>query len=221
MGRARASQPVPGLVLEVQVPPKMSVRAQIIKNVPNRIQNRWFGLKICPEACQDRSGAFLTGAAAKKNKKSPAFLFFVRKKKVWAGPGPPGQSLAWSQGLPARPWPGQSPAQNVGSGPNHQKWPESGPESTVWPETWSRSMPGPFRSLWDGSNPLQGAVPGKKSKKVWPSRPRLLRLCVAQWLGLAQGTVPLIDLYPPTPSGVTRRVGCILPSCCATLEIPP
>ena len=21
-------------------------------------------------------------------------------------------------------------------------------------------MPGPFRSLWDGSNPLQGAVPG-------------------------------------------------------------
>ena len=30
----------------------------------------------------------------------------------------------------------------------------------VWPETWSRSMPGPFRSLWDGSNPLQGAVPG-------------------------------------------------------------
>ena len=35
-----------------------------------------------------------------------------------------------------------------------------GPESTVWAETWSRSMPGPFRSLWDGSNPLQGAVPG-------------------------------------------------------------
>ena len=35
-----------------------------------------------------------------------------------------------------------------------------GPESTVWPETWSRSMPGPFQSLWDGSNPLQGAVPG-------------------------------------------------------------
>ena len=33
-------------------------------------------------------------------------------------------------------------------------------ELTVWPETWSRSMPGLFRSLWDGSNPLQGAVPG-------------------------------------------------------------
>ena len=46
------------------------------------------------------------------------------------------------------------------SGPKHQKWSEMGPESTVWPETWSRSMPGPFRSLWDGSNPLQGAVPG-------------------------------------------------------------
>ena len=42
---ARASRPVPGLVLEVQVPPKMSVRAQIIKNGPNRVQNRRFGLK--------------------------------------------------------------------------------------------------------------------------------------------------------------------------------
>ena len=42
----------------------------------------------------------------------------------------------------------------------HQIWPEMGRESTVWPETWSRSMPGPFRSLWDGSNPLQGAVSG-------------------------------------------------------------
>ena len=39
-------------------------------------------------------------------------------------------------------------------------WPEMGRESTVWPETWSRSMAGLFRSLWDGSNPLQGAVPG-------------------------------------------------------------
>ena len=48
-------------------------------------------------------------------------------------------------------------------GQNHQKWPELDPESTVWAETWSRSMPGPFPSLWDGSNPLQGAVPGKKS----------------------------------------------------------
>ena len=48
------------------------------------------------------------------------------------------------------------------SGPvqKHQIWPEMGRESTVWPETWSRSMPGPFRSLWDGSNPLQWAVPG-------------------------------------------------------------
>ena len=35
-----------------------------------------------------------------------------------------------------------------------------GRELTVWPETWSRSMPGPFQSLGDGSNPLQGAVPG-------------------------------------------------------------
>ena len=44
-------------------------------------------------------------------------------------------------------------------GPNQGKWPKLGPESTVWAETWSRSMPGLFRSLWDGSNPLQGAVP--------------------------------------------------------------
>ena len=90
-----------------------------------------------------------------------AFIFFVRKKKYGLG-----------QGLPARPWPGQSPAQNVGSGPNHQKWLESGPESTVWLETWSRSMSGPLQSLWDKSNPLQGAVPGEKSKKVCPSCPR-------------------------------------------------
>ena len=45
---ARASRPVPGLVLEVQVPPKMSVRAQLIKNDPNRIQNSRFGLNINP-----------------------------------------------------------------------------------------------------------------------------------------------------------------------------
>ena len=50
--------------------------------------------------------------------------------------------------------------QSSGPVPKHQIWPEMGRESTVWPETWSRSMPGPFRSLWDGSNPLQGAVPG-------------------------------------------------------------
>ena len=31
----------------------------------------------------------------------------------------------------------------------HQIWSEMGRESTVWPETWSRGMPGPFRSLWD------------------------------------------------------------------------
>ena len=58
------------------------------------------------------------------------------------------------QGLPSSPWPGPgdpSPAKNVGSGPNHQKWSESGPEATVWPENRSRSMPGPFRSVSDRS----------------------------------------------------------------------
>ena len=41
-----------------------------------------------------------------------------------------------------------------------------GPESTVWAENGSKSMPGPLRSVWDGSNPLKGAVPGEKSQKV-------------------------------------------------------
>ena len=81
-----------------------------------------------------------------------------------AGPGPPGQPLAWSWasrpipglvlGLQASPWPGPggpSPTQNVGLGPNHQKWPELGPEWTVWPENRSRSMPGPLRSVSDRS----------------------------------------------------------------------
>ena len=45
------------------------------------------------------------------------------------------------------------PSKNIKFGP---KW----VESTVWPGTWSRSMPGRFQSLWHGSNPLQGAVPG-------------------------------------------------------------
>ena len=48
-----------------------------------------------------------------------------------------------------------------------------GPESTVWAENRSRSMPGPLRSVWDGSNPLQGAVPGQKSQKVCPKTARL------------------------------------------------
>ena len=49
MGWARASWPVSGLVLEVQVLPKISVRAQIIKNGLNRVQNRRFGLKTWDE----------------------------------------------------------------------------------------------------------------------------------------------------------------------------
>ena len=76
MGRARASRPVPGLVLEVQVPPKMSVRAQIIKNGPNRVQNRPFGLKLGPEACQDRSGAFGMGLT---HSKGPSLAKKVKK----------------------------------------------------------------------------------------------------------------------------------------------
>ena len=79
MGRARASRPVPGLVLEVQVGPTMSVQAQIIENGPNRVQNRPFGLKLGPEACQDRSGAFGMGLTHSEGP-SPA-------KKAVLGPG--------------------------------------------------------------------------------------------------------------------------------------
>ena len=66
------------------------------------------------------------------------------------------------------------PALIFKSGQKHQTWPEMGPESTVWPENRSRSMPGPLRSVWDGSNPLQGAVPGQKSQKVCPKTARWL-----------------------------------------------
>ena len=75
------------------------------------------------------------------------------------------------QGIPANPWPGPggpNPAQSVGLGANHQEWSESGPESTVWLGNWSRSMPRPVRSVWDRSYPLQGSVPGRKSKKSVP-----------------------------------------------------
>ena len=83
MAWARASWPVPGLVLEVQVGPTMSVRAQIIKNYPNWVQNRPFGLKLGPEACQDRSGAFGMGLTHSKGP-SPAKKV---KKCAQAAPG--------------------------------------------------------------------------------------------------------------------------------------
>ena len=89
MGWARASPPVPGLVLKVQVPPKMSVRAQIIKNGPNRVQNRPFGLKLGPEACQDRSGAFGMGPTLSKGP-SPAKKI---KKCARATPGLAGRYI--------------------------------------------------------------------------------------------------------------------------------
>ena len=76
MGQARASRPVPGLVLEVQVGPTMSVRAQIIKNDPNWVQNRPFGLKLGLEASQDRSEGFGMGLTHSEGP-SPA-------KKAWS-----------------------------------------------------------------------------------------------------------------------------------------
>ena len=163
---------VSGLVLEVQVGSTMSVRAQIIKNGPNRVQNQPFGLKLGPEACPDRSGAFGMGlthskgpSPAKKVKKCGQAAPGIRQGPTWppAGHqvplGPPGRSLAWS-------WRFQvGPTMSVWANKNDQKRKRSGPESAVWPETWSRSMPGPLRSLWYWSNSLQGAVTGKKQIK--------------------------------------------------------
>ena len=79
---------VPGLVLEVQVGSTMSVRAQIIKNGLNRVQNRPFGLKLGPEACQDRSGAFGMGLTHSKGP-SPAKKV---KKCAQATPGRAGEA---------------------------------------------------------------------------------------------------------------------------------
>ena len=62
---------VPGLIVEVKVEFTMSVRAQTIKNVPKWVQNGPFGLKLGPEACQDRSGAFGMGLTHSKGP-SPA-----------------------------------------------------------------------------------------------------------------------------------------------------
>ena len=90
----KASRPGPGLV---QVPPKMSVRAQIIKNGPNRVQNRPFGLKLGPEACQDRSGAFGMGLTHSK------------------GPSPVKEQ---QKVCPSRPKTMSGPAQIIKNGPN-------------------------------------------------------------------------------------------------------
>ena len=61
----------------------MSVPAQIIKNGLNRVQNRPFGLKLGPEACQDRSGAFGMGLTHSEGP-SPAKKV---KKCAQAAPG--------------------------------------------------------------------------------------------------------------------------------------
>ena len=67
----------------------MSVPAQIIKNGPNRVQNRPFGLKLGPEACQDRSGAFGMGLTHSKGP-SPAKKV---KKCARAAPGLAGRYI--------------------------------------------------------------------------------------------------------------------------------
>ena len=59
---------------------RFSSRAKNIKNDPNWVQNRPSGLKLGPEACQDRSGAFGTGLTHSKES-SPA----NKKKNVRNG----------------------------------------------------------------------------------------------------------------------------------------
>ena len=89
----------------------MSVRAQIIKNGPNRVQNRPFGLKLGPEACQDRSGAFGMGlthskgpSPAKKVKKCARAAAGLAGRYITLGSAAKGYGPG--QGLPASPWPG-------------------------------------------------------------------------------------------------------------------
>ena len=114
----------------------------------------------------EKKSLFIFGkksATRPPSRKKQAFLFGggqipdrnFRRKKCGLG-----------QGLPASPWPGPSPAQNVDPGPNHQKWLELGPESTARPENRSRSMPGPLRSVSDRSRDE------KKIKKPGQAAPR-------------------------------------------------
>ena len=67
----------------------MSVRAQIIENGLKWVQNRPFGLKLGPEACQDRSGAFGMGLTHSKGP-SPAKKV---KKCARAAPGLAGRYI--------------------------------------------------------------------------------------------------------------------------------
>ena len=125
-----------------------------------------------PEACRFRN--FFLGPIPELFSASVSSHFLEMRRTTCgtkSGMGPRKKFLnleAWLGGS----GPSFGPDLIFKSGQKHQKWFEMGPESTVWPETWSRSMPGPFRSLWGGSNPLQGAVPGQKSQKVCPKTAR-------------------------------------------------
>ena len=60
------SQGLPASPWPGQVPPKMSVRAKIIKNGRKRVQNRRFGLKIGPRESYSHFGPVGTGPGPKK-----------------------------------------------------------------------------------------------------------------------------------------------------------
>ena len=121
------------------------------------------------------SGEFSEGGSRPPRPARKSRAFFYRRGlrfkisisgKMCLKLDPPGQSLACPGG-PSR-------AQSVGLVANHRTWPSSCLESAVWAENGSRSMPGPFRSVWDGSNPLKRTITDKrKHEKVCPSRPRM------------------------------------------------
>ena len=120
-----------------------------------------------PPAQQEKARLFFYSEGVRSQIGISCGVFRETKKKYGPRAWASSQGLrpqVWFQGLPASPRPGPSRAPNVGPGPNHQKWPESGPESTVWAENRSKRMPGPLRSVCDGSSPLQGAV--LRPKKV-------------------------------------------------------
>ena len=81
---------VPGLVLEVQVLSTMSVRAQIVENGPNRVQNRPFGPKQRPNESYGLSGPIRTTPEAKNGQKTD----FSRKTAPGGRPAAPADPVS-------------------------------------------------------------------------------------------------------------------------------
>ena len=65
---------------------KVRVQSKIIKSGPKCVENRWFGLKLGPEACQDRPGAFGMGLTHSKGRPRPGPGGPSRVHNVGSGP---------------------------------------------------------------------------------------------------------------------------------------